>query len=237
MGESEVFEKLSQLIFSGEFETGSSLVERNLADRLGVSRIPMRETLSSLVAQGALEGGRKGESVRLRRYTVDELRQLFDYRAVIEGGCVRSAATYTSEADLMRLEIICDGMQDILEGDDFQKWSSLDVKFHEALAEASRNDRFERTLKSLLRECFYVFYVLSRRRSRRELTKEEFAFHKQQALDDHRAIIELLKTKQVEEAEARMRLHILRSADRVIRASIETDLESNDGKTDQGKSR
>ncbi len=236
MRENDVFEKLSQLIFSGEIETGSSLVERNLADRLGVSRIPMRETLSSLVALGTLEGGRKGESVRLRRYTVDELRQLFDYRAVIEGGSVRSAASHASETDLMRLKIICDGMEAVLDEDDFEKWSSLDVKFHGALAEASRNDRFERTLKSLLRECFYVFYILSRRRSRRELTKEEFALHKRQALNDHRTIIELLKTKQVDEAEACMRLHILRSADRVIRASIETDLESNSGDARTSKS-
>lgn len=226
MQENGISEKLSQLIFSGEFETGSSLVERNLAARLGVSRIPMREALSSLVAQGALEGGRKGEGVRIRRYTVEEIRQLYDYRAVIEEGVSRSAAISASKADILRLELICDGMDGLLGEEDFEKWSSLDVKFHEALAEASRNDRFERSLKSLLRECFYVFYVLSRKKSRRELSNEEFESHKRQAIEDHRVIVESLKSNDPDAAEARSHLHILRSADRVIRTSIETDLES-----------
>ncbi|MBL4885048.1 MAG: GntR family transcriptional regulator, partial [Planctomycetaceae bacterium] len=219
-------EKLSQLIFSGEFETGSSLVERKLASRLGVSRIPMREALSSLVAQGALEGGRKGEGVRIRRYTVDEIRKLYDYRAAIEGGVARAAATSASESDILRLELICDGMQAILDEEDFSKWSSLDVKFHEALAEASHNERFELSLKSLLRECFYVFYILSRQKSRRELSSEEFASHKRQAIADHRVILECLKSHDADGAEARSRLHILRTSDRVIRTSIETDLEN-----------
>lgn len=226
MGNDDVGEKLSSLIFSGEYESGSNLVERTLAARLGVSRIPMREALFSLVAQGTLEGGRKGEGVRIRRYTVEEIRQLYDYRAVIEGGISRLAATSASKADILRLELICDGMEALLKEDDFERWSSLDVKFHEALAEASRNDRFERSLKSLLRECFYVFYILSRRRSRHELSSEEFTSHKRQALEDHRVIVESLKSNDPEAAEARSRLHLLRSADRVIRTSIETDLES-----------
>jgi DNA-binding GntR family transcriptional regulator len=221
---SDVHERLSRLVFSGEFKTGSSLVERDLAERLGVSRVPVRESLSRLVAQGALEGGRKGEGVRIRRYSADEIRQLYDYRAVIEGGIAHSAAGSASKADLFRLTLICDEMEGAIDDDSSSRWGSLDSKFHEALAEAGHNDRFERSVKNLLQECSYVFYDVARRGSRRELSTEEFATHKRQALDDHREIIQLVQAHDADGAEARMRWHILRSAGRVIRTFVETDL-------------
>lgn len=220
----DVRERLSHLIFSGEFETGSSLIERDLADRLGVSRIPVRETLSQLVAQGTLQGGGKREGVRIRRYSADEIRQLYDYRAVMEGGIARAAATSATQADILRLTLICDEMEAAFDAEDTARWGKLDGKFHEAMAEAGRNDRFARALKNLLRECFYVFYLLARQRSSRELSAEELASHKRQALDDHRALVDLVQSRNADAAEARSRLHILRSADRVIRAFIETDL-------------
>lgn len=224
MRDNDIHGRLSRLIFSGEFETGSNLVERDLADRLGVSRVPVRETLYRLVAQGSLEGGRKGEGVRIRRYSPDQIRQLYDFRAVIEGGIARSAAQAATAADILQMSLICDQMESLLDQDDSESWGTIDGKFHEALAESAHNERFERTLKSLLEECFYVFYILSRRRSRKELTTEEFILHKQQALDDHRAVVQLIQDRQTDQAEARLRLHILRSADRVIRAFIVTEL-------------
>ena len=114
----DVYDRLSDLIFSGEYEMGSSLAERNLATRLGVSRIPVREMLVRLVAQGTLEGGGRGEGVRMRRYTADEIRQLYDYRAIIEGGVARSAAMSASQADILRLSIICEEMENVLEDAD-----------------------------------------------------------------------------------------------------------------------
>ncbi|MFI4876262.1 MAG: GntR family transcriptional regulator [Blastopirellula sp. JB062] len=224
MWDNEVYDKLSDLIFSGEFETGSNLIERNLATRLGVSRVPVRETLTKLVAQGTLEGGRKGEGVRIRRYSADEIRQLYDYRATIEGGIARAAASAASMADVLRLSIICDEMETTLDEDESGRWGSLDRRFHEALAESCRNDRYDRAIKSLLHECFYVFYVLSRKRSRRELSEQDLKSHQKLALADHRALVQFIEAHQPDEAESQARLHILRSADRVIRAAIETDL-------------
>jgi len=220
----DVYGRLSDLIFSGEYEMGSNLAERNLATRLGVSRIPVREILVRLVAQGTLEGGAKGEGVRMRRYTADEIRQLYDFRAIIEGGVARSAAMSASQADILRLSIICDEMESVLEGTDAKRWGTLDRQFHEALAEAARNDRFEKSLKNLLHESFYVFYMVARKRSISELSADEMASHQRLALDDHRAIVEHVTARSAEEAESRARLHILRSADRVIRAAIENDL-------------
>ncbi|MFG0261453.1 MAG: GntR family transcriptional regulator [Novipirellula sp. JB048] len=225
MQNQEIYEQLSGLIFSGDYESGSNLVERELASRLGVSRVPVRETLTRMVAQGVLEGGqRKREGVRIRHYSSDQIRQLYDYRAIIEGGIGRAAAQYASDADHFRLAIICDEMESLLDVPDSTRWGALDGKFHEALAEAANNDRFERSLKSLLKECFYVFYVLARRSSHSTMTPEALRSHKQQALQDHRAIAEHVKAGDADAAEERARTHILRSAERVIRLFIQSDV-------------
>ncbi|QDS89091.1 HTH-type transcriptional regulator LutR [Rosistilla ulvae] len=226
MSDNEVHKKLSDLIFSGEFERGSNLVERNLASRLGVSRIPVRETLTRLVAQGALQGGRKGEGVRLRRYSAEEIRQLYEFRAMLEGGIARAAATNASQADVLRLTIICDEMNASVGEATAERWGILDRRFHEALSESCRNDRTSEALKALLNECFYVFYILSRQKSRSELSGEELVSHQKLAVDDHLAIVGHIKARREDEAESHSKLHILRSADRVIRAAIESDLEN-----------
>jgi DNA-binding GntR family transcriptional regulator len=221
-----VYDQLCGLIFSGELPAGSNLLERDLADRFGVSRIPVREALTKLVAQGTLVGGRKGEGVRIRHYSANDLRQLYDYRATIEGGVARSASHSATDADILKLTMICDGMEAAFDEKEMSRWGELDRRFHEALAEASHNERFERALKSLLRECFYVFYVLARKTSRQKLTTPQLDQHKQTTLDDHRALIKLIQLEEADEAETRARLHISRSQDRVIRAVIEKSMET-----------
>src|SRR3990172_6657365 len=70
------------IFFSGEISPGSKVVEKTLADQLGVSRIPIRETLGKLAGQGLLVGGPTGQGVRLRRYTAEETRQLYELREI-----------------------------------------------------------------------------------------------------------------------------------------------------------
>jgi DNA-binding GntR family transcriptional regulator len=225
-GTESVYDQLSRLIFSGELPAGSSLLERDLADRFGVSRIPVREALTRLVAQGTLVGGRKGEGVRIRHYSANDLRQLYDFRSAIEGGVARSASVSATDADILKLTVICDSMEAAFDEKEGSRWGELDRQFHEALAEASHNERFERTLKSLLRECFYVFYVLARRTSRQKFTTQQLDQHKKSTLQDHRTLIELIRLGETEEAEARARHHISRSQERVIRAVLEKNMES-----------
>ena len=78
-----IYDRVVDMIFCGRFAPGAKLVEEELAAALGVSRVPVRETLAKLVGQGLLGGGGKGQGVA-REYTVEEVRQ-YEYREALEG--------------------------------------------------------------------------------------------------------------------------------------------------------
>ena len=70
-----------------------------LSDQLGVSRIPICETLERLAARGALVGEQNGKGVRIRQYMAEEVHRLYEYRELLEGGAVRA----TTDIDIARL--------------------------------------------------------------------------------------------------------------------------------------
>ena len=102
-----VYDRLVNMIFHGRFAPGDKLVEEELAAALGVSRVPIRETLAKLVGQGLLVGGSRGQGVRMREYGIEEVRQLYEYREPLEGIAAAAAARRATSSDLTRMEIIC----------------------------------------------------------------------------------------------------------------------------------
>jgi DNA-binding GntR family transcriptional regulator len=218
-----VYDRILRKVFSGETPPGSKLVERQLAAELGVSRVPVRETLTKLVAQGVLVGG-PGQGVRVRRYSTDEVCQLYQFREMIEGGTARAAANAASESDLVRLEMICQQMREEVGSYGSVRWADLDHKFHEAIADASRNERFIQTLRTLLAESHYVFYLHPARHGRPKPSAEEARAFMESVVHDHEALLELIRQRDGDGAERKVRQDMRKSAERATRALIENDL-------------
>lgn len=82
---------LTQAISAGELEPGERIDEVKLTERFGVSRTPVREALSKLVAQGILIPGEK-RGVRVAEYTREQLAQIFEAMHEIEAACARIAS-------------------------------------------------------------------------------------------------------------------------------------------------
>ena len=137
-----IYDRVVQhIFFSGHVTPGSKVVEKKLADHLGVSRIPIRETLRQLSGQGLLVSDHNGQGARLRNYTAEDIRQLYELRELLEGGAAKAAARAATDTDVARMEMICS--QTAAEVGDYgsKKWADLDHAFHDALADASHNDR------------------------------------------------------------------------------------------------
>lgn len=220
----EIYSRIMDIVFS-TMPPGSKLVERQLASELGVSRIPVRETLAKLVAQGVLVGGEKGQGVRVREYSTEEIRQLYQFREMIEGGVARAAAENATADDLLQLEMICQEMESEVGHYGSTRWADLDHKFHETLARASRNERFIRTVRSLLAESHYAFYLHPSRRGRPWPAPEEAETLMRSVLEDHRELLELIRARDADGAERKARADMRKSADRATRARIARDLE------------
>jgi DNA-binding GntR family transcriptional regulator len=201
-----IYDRVVQhIFFSGNITPGSKVVEKKLADQLGVSRIPIRETLRHLAGQGLLVGDQSGQGVRVRKYTAEDIRQLYELREMLEGGAARAAARAATDTDVARMEMIC--QQTALEVGDYgsKKWADLDHAFHDAMADAAHNDRIARSLKHLLMECHYLFYLYPSHYGRPKPTAEEATKHMQSVLDDHQTLLRLICAGDADGAERKAR--------------------------------
>jgi len=224
--QSSTYDRLVKIVFSGQVAPGTKLVERDLAQELGVSRIPVRESLAKMVAQGLLVGGEKWQGARVRTYTSDEIRQLYEYREMLEGGAARSAAQAATTADLERLEMICEQGESEIGSYGSKRWAQLDHHFHVAVAEASHNERFVHSLKLLLTECFYVFYLYPARQGRPSPSKQDAQAHMQSVVEDHRELLNWIHAGDADGAEHKARTDMRKSGQRATRALIALDLQT-----------
>ncbi|MDY0165366.1 MAG: GntR family transcriptional regulator [Thermoguttaceae bacterium] len=207
--ESRVYDRLLKLVFSGSMAPGERLVERRLAEQLGVSRIPVRESVREMLAQGLLVGGDKWAGACTRNYTPAEVRQLSEYRRILEGGAARLAARHTDRNDLAHLDRLREETEKEVGNYGSPRWAQLDHEFHAALAQASHNERLIHTMQHLLAECHYVFYVYPRQQRRPELSYADAVAQMARVVKDHGAIVERIRQADADGAERLARAHLL----------------------------
>jgi DNA-binding GntR family transcriptional regulator len=107
-----VLQELRDLILAGELAPGSRLGEVELAERLGVSRTPVREALTRLAAEGLVEIV-ANRGARVATWTVAELEGVFDLRASLEPQLTGFAVPNATAADIAALEELADRMVDV----------------------------------------------------------------------------------------------------------------------------
>ena len=222
-----IYDRVVQhIFFSGEMAPSSKVVEKRLADQLGVSRIPIRETLGRLAGQGLLVGEQNGQGVRIRQYTAEEVRQLYELRELLEGGAARAAARAATDIDIARLQMICDRTEPVQAKDyGTRKWGDLDHAFHAALADASHNDRIARLLKLLLTECHYVFYNLPSKIHTAKVSTEEAQARLLGVAQDHKTLLAFIKAGDADGAEQKARSDMRSSCLRLTQKMLSSDLQ------------
>jgi GntR family transcriptional regulator, vanillate catabolism transcriptional regulator len=226
--ESTVYNRILEHVFSGELAPGTKVIEGQLARQLGVSRIPIRESLRRMVGQGLLTSEGNGGGIRMRDYAPEDLRQLFEMREVLEGGIARAAARAATPTDLSQLEMICaKAEQCIVDQESRERWGELDHTFHAALADASHNRRMADALKTLLTECHFLFYVFpsKAREQQQQPSPEEVARRRRRVLtEEHRPLLELIGKRDVEGAVELASRSIREGGQRTIQTFIASKL-------------
>jgi len=107
-----VLHTLRELILGGELAPGARLGEVELADRLGVSRTPVREALSRLAAEGIVEMV-PNRGARVATWTVAELEGVFDLRSAIEPQLTAYAVPNATPVDVEELDDLAHRMVDV----------------------------------------------------------------------------------------------------------------------------
>lgn len=133
--------ELRDLIFQGELPAGSNHLESELADRLGMSRTPVREAALMLQSQGLLElRPRKG--VRILPVSADDMREIYDVLTQLESlAAERAAQAGYDTDDLSVLRQAITDMNAALETGDLKAWAQADEAFHQELVTLGNNSR------------------------------------------------------------------------------------------------
>ena len=191
-----VFNTLRKAILRGELKPGERLMEIQLANKLGVSRTPIREAIRKLELEGlVLMIPRKGAEVA--QITEKNMQDVLEVRKALEELSVQLACERITPEQVEEMKMAAEDFRKVLKSGDVTKIAEADVKFHDIIFAATNNQRLI-TLLNNLREQMYRFRV--------EYLKQKECYP--QLLEEHDKLIALISGGEVEEACELMGCHI-----------------------------
>lgn len=139
---------LEEAIIKGELPPGTRLEEQELAERYGMSRTPVRETLRLLASTGLVEM-RLRQGAVVATLTIPRLIQMFEVMADLEGLCARLAARRLPQRMLEQMEEGHRACAEALKNNNPEAFYDANRVFHEAIYAASNNGFLEETTRAL----------------------------------------------------------------------------------------
>jgi len=135
-----VFNTLREAIIAGELKPLERLMEVQLAEKMGVSRTPVREAIRKLELEGLVNMvARKGAQVS--ELSVKGIMDVLEVRASLDGLATQLSATRITEDELKELKHIYTQAVSYVEKENLQGVIKKDVEFHDVIYRASRNDK------------------------------------------------------------------------------------------------
>lgn len=199
-----VFNTLRQAIITGEFAPGERLMEISLANRLGVSRTPVREAIRKLELEGlVIMIPRKGAQVA--RITEKNLRDVIEIRTVLEEFAAVLACERIDQSGLHDLRQAHEGFIRSVENGDILDIVDKDETFHDTIFRATNNDRLISIINNL-REQFY--------RYRMEYVKD--IRQRSNLVEEHRELLDAISSRDSIKAKELMKTHLLNQQQEVI---------------------
>lgn len=167
-----VFQTLRQAILHGELKPGERLMEIHLAERLGVSRTPIREAIRKLELEGLVEMiPRRGAVVA--SITEKDLKDVLEVRRTLELLACEVACERITPELLEELKGAKEEFGSLKETEDVNRLAAADVRFHEIIYMATGNDRLISILNNLREQMYrYRLEYLKDRGSREQLDEE-----------------------------------------------------------------
>jgi len=198
------YTSLKRAILEGQFGEGEVLFEVHLADKLGMSRTPVREVLKALVFEGLVEElPSRGYAVPKR--SIDDLQEFYELREILESSAAGLAAGRASEKELKKLETLVESYES---EKDLERWNKLGSEFHDVITKASRNRRLASILDSLNAQI---------KLSRRPIIQATKAW-RDTAIGDHRQILNAIKARDEKLAQSAAAEHVRHSYAAMLKA-------------------
>jgi DNA-binding GntR family transcriptional regulator len=167
-----IFNTLREAIIVGELKPGERLMEVQLADKMGVSRTPVREAIRKLELEGLVEMlPRKGAHVA--DLSVKDIMDVLEVRSTLDGLASSLSAERITDDEIKELKHVLSQFTNYVEKDNIQGLIKKDVEFHDIIYHSSRNDKLIQISNNLREQVqrFRVIYIKDYSSSR-ELIRE-----------------------------------------------------------------
>ncbi|MCL6454963.1 MAG: GntR family transcriptional regulator [Alicyclobacillus sp.] len=209
MKETDVYESVKQWIVEGDLEPGQRLTEEFLSTTLGISRTPVREAMKRLEADGLVTPVKR-RGVVVRSFTAEDVQQIYDIRALLEGYAAGHAARFRTDAQIEQMAEAVSVYDRCLRLPTERRQHIHDLMqannaFHETLHAAAHNPHLNFMIGKVvvLPLVFRSFYWYS---------AEETA----KSNEDHKRILHAVVLGDADWARSEMLAHIYRGRDHVL---------------------
>lgn len=167
-----VFNTLRQGILKGDLKPGERLMEIHLANRLGVSRTPIREAIRMLELEGLVTMvPRKGAEVA--RISKQDLRDVLEVRRSLDSLAVSLACERISEEEKEALTLAENDFEEAVATQDVTLIAQADVSFHDVILKASKNGRLMQMVNNLAERVYrYRLEYIKDKRNHARLVEE-----------------------------------------------------------------
>ncbi|MCC5909068.1 MAG: GntR family transcriptional regulator [Clostridiaceae bacterium] len=198
-----VFESIRHAIFDGKLKKGDHLVESAVAEKMKVSRTPVREALRQLESEGLVVNvPRKGAVVQ--GISKEDAIEIYDLREVLEGLVARLACLNITDEDIDRLKYILQEMKTTIENNHDDKLVSFDkeynmlhMEYNSIILNSSKSQRLQTMMKNIYDYLTSLRSVSLYKKDRRLI-----------ALKEHREIVKAFEERNEDEAENLVRKHV-----------------------------
>lgn len=196
-----VFNTLRKAILNGQLKPGERLMEVHLANKLGVSRTPIREAMRKLELEGLVVMiPRRGAEVA--KISEKSLKDVLEVRRSLDEFIAELACRRITQEQLQRLKKAAKVFEEATENvsgtdSDTAELATADVEFHNIIMEATENQRLQAVVNNLAEQMYrYRFVYLKDTGTHKNLVKE------------HLAIYEAISRHDIEDAKKAARIHI-----------------------------
>lgn len=191
-----VFNTLRKAILTGQLKPGERLMEVHLANRLGVSRTPIREAIRKLELEGlVIMIPRRGAEVA--RITEKSLKDVLEVRRALDALSIELACDRIAPEALEKLKEACTAFEEATKSKDASVIAKADVALHDIIVEAAGNQRLCQLVNNLSEQMYRYRFVYIKDDSQH-----------QKLIAEHREIYESIAERNKERAAQAARLHI-----------------------------
>ncbi len=200
------YEVLKKAIITGEIPAGERIVETDYADRLHISRTPLREALRKLERDGLVEYVMR-RGVVVRAFTIEDVREIYTIRNALEMLTLPSIIENATPEDIEDLRKKLAEMDRLQAVDDVEGLSPLAREFHSRLTSISGQKRILRVIEGQDEYIRRFSAMAIRQENRRPAAHEE-----------HHLLVDYVEQKNLEKLTELMKHHIERSMENCLEA-------------------